>query len=166
MLVPAIYHKEKLEKLFAMHMYDDDMFLYNGFAHCNELPNLKPERGRYSWAIVDGEKVVGYFSYFIDAESDNVWSFGLYSFEKNKIIGLDVYRKMVELVSKHHRIEWRMIGGNPVQRHYDHFLKHFHGSRVILHDVSKDGEGKYRDEYIYEILNKGGQINGCKINMG
>ena len=54
MLVPAIYHKEKLEKLFAMHMYDDDRFLYNGVAHCNEPPNLKPERGRYSWAIVDG----------------------------------------------------------------------------------------------------------------
>jgi hypothetical protein len=66
---------------------------------------------------------------------------------------------MVELVNKHRRIEWRMIGGNPVQRHYDHFIKHFHGSRVVLHDVCKDGEGKYRDEYIYEILNKGEQNN-------
>ena len=156
MLVPAISKKVELEQLFAEHLYDEDMFLYNGYPYCNSIPDLTPKENIYRWAILDKDKVIGYFTYFIETHSDNVCSFGLYSFDKgNPIIGFDVYKKMKELIKNHHRIEWRMIGDNPVQRHYDRFCVRYKGSCSMLHKVVKDKNGKYHNEYIYEI------INGC-----
>lgn len=153
MLIPAIARKAELEQLFAEHIYDDDMFLYNGYPHCNSIPDLTPKENIYRWAIVDSNKVIGYFTYYIETNSDNVCSFGLYSFDKgNPLIGIDVYRKMKELATDHRRIEWRMIGGNPVAKHYDKFMKKMHGRKVMLKNVVKDMHGRYRDEYIYEIV--------------
>ena len=166
MLVPAISKKQELEQLFAEHLYDDDMFLYNGCPHCNMIPELTPKENIYRWAIVEKygyplEKVIGYFTYYIDTSNDNVCSFGFYSFDKgNPRIGIDVYRKMKELAKDHRRIEWRMIGGNPVEKHYDKLCKHFHGNKVILHNVVKDRKGNYHNEAIYEII----KIEGVKFN--
>lgn len=156
MLIPAIARKAELEQLFAEHIYDDDMFLYNGYPHCNSIPDLTPEENLYRWAIVDSNKVIGYFTYYIETNSDNVCSFGLYSFDKgNPLIGIDVYRKMKELAKDHRRIEWRMIGGNPVKKHYDRFLKRMNGRKVMLKEVVKDTHGRYHNEYIYEIVRDG-----------
>ena len=158
MLVPAISKKQELEQLFAEHLYDDDMFLYNGYPHCNMIPELTPKENIYRWAIIEKygyplEKVIGYFTYYIEPNSDNVCSFGLYSFDKgNPLIGIDVYRKMKELVKNHRRVEWRMIGGNPVKKHYDRFMRKMNGRKVLLKKVVKDGHGRYHNEYIYEIV--------------
>lgn len=153
MLVPAIARKAELEQLFAEHIYDDDMFLYNGYPYCNTIPDLSPKENIYRWAIVDGDKLIGYFTYYIETNSDNVCSFGLYSFDKgNPLIGIDVYRLMKALVKIHRRIEWRMIGGNPVKKHYDKFLKRMNGRKVMLKKVVKDMHGRYHNEYIYEIV--------------
>ena len=59
---------------------------------------------------------------------------------------------MERLVSRYRRVEWRMVGGNPVQKHYDRFCEKFGGNRVVLHQVTKDENGNYRDVYIYEIV--------------
>lgn len=153
MLVPAIARKAELEQLFAEHIYDDDMFLYNGYPYCNSIPDFTPKECIYRWAIVDGDGIVGYFTYYIETNSDNVCSFGLYSFDKgNPLIGIDVYRKMKELARDHRRIEWRMIDGNPVKKHYDRFLKKMNGRKVMLKEAVKDARGGYHDEYIYEIV--------------
>lgn len=154
MLIPAIARKDELEKLFALHIYDDDMFLYNGYPYCNKIPDLSPQVEMYKWAIVNKEdEVVGYFTYHIDIQSDNVNWFGLYSFKKDVTIGIDVYRKMKKLIKQHRRIEWRMIGDNPVQKHYDRFINHFGGRKVVLRQTVKDQNGVYHDDYIYEIIN-------------
>ena len=153
MLVPAILRKDELEKLFAEHIYDEDMFMYNGYPHCNQLPNFTPKENEYKWAIVDKEnKVIGYFGYYINSHCDSVCGFGLYSFKRDSIIGIDVYKKMKELIGNYHRIEWRMIGGNPVKKHYDRICKRYNGNMVLLHEVIKDSHGNYHDEYIYEII--------------
>lgn len=80
----------------------------------------------YQYAIVDKEKVIGFLTYRIDIYSNNVYNFGLYSFDKgNYIIGKDLFTKMEELVKKYHRLEWKMIAGNPVKKHYDKFCKKY-----------------------------------------
>lgn len=154
MLKPALLYKEEVENKFAEIMYDDDYFLYTGYAHSHELPNLEPVDGIYQWAIVNSKnEVIGYLSYRIQPETDTAYNFGLYSFSKgNPIIGRDVFEKMEELVKNHRRVEWRVIGGNPVIKHYDKFCKRHSGHKVKLHSVTKDQCGKYRDEYWYEIL--------------
>ena len=158
MLVPAITRKEELTKLFTEHIYDKNIFFFTGYLHANKIPTFELEENIYRWAIIDksyllkSEQTIGYFSYCIDTANDSVYGFSLYSFENNPVIGLSVYRKMEELIKSHHRVEWRMISGNPVQKHYDRFIKRFNGNRVQLHDAIKDGDGIYRDEYIYEIV--------------
>jgi hypothetical protein len=47
-----------------------------------------------------------------------------------------------------------MVGGNPVERSYDRFLKMHNGNKHILKDAVKDKYGKYHDDVIYEIINK------------
>lgn len=156
MLVPAILCKEVLERLFAAHLYDEDMFLYNGCPHYNTIPDLTSTENNeniYRWAIVDKDIVIGYFTYLIQPDIDTVCNFGLYSFKRgDSLIGIDIYRKMKELINTYRRVEWRMIGGNPVQKHYDKFCKRYNGRKVILHKVTRSPGGEYCDEHIYEIL--------------
>lgn len=153
MLIPAIAKKKEIEELFARNLYNDNMFLYVGCGHCNYIPDLKPEDGVYDWAIVDKtDNVVGYFSYRIVTYTESVQHFRLISFASNPIIGIDVYRKMKELVSTYHRIEWCMVGGNPVEAHYDKFCARYGGRKLKLQDATKDSQGMFRDMYIYEII--------------
>lgn len=82
---------------------------------------------------------------------------GLVSFDRgNPIIGNDLYKKLEELVSRFHRIEWRMVGGNPVEKHYDKFCKLHNGKKHILKDSIRDKSGNYHDDIIYEIVKGGG----------
>lgn len=161
MLIPAVAKKSELEALFAEHIYDDDMMLYNGYPYCNKAPDLTPVEDTFKWAIVNAhDEVVGYFTYHIDTHNDTVNWFGLYSFKSDTTIGLDVYAKLKQLLRDHRRVEWRMVGGNPVQPHYDRICKHFGGRKVVLKAAIKDAQGNYRDDYIYEIMgNRGGENN-------
>ena len=61
---------------------------------------------------------------------------------------------MEELARKFHRIEWRMISENPVEKSYDKFCAKHNGTKHILKDVFKDRNCKYRDYIIYEIINE------------
>ena len=45
-----------------------------------------------------------------------------------------------------------MVGGNPVEKHYDKFCKKYHGKKFVLTDAIKDRCGKYHDDIIYEII--------------
>ena len=106
------------------------------------------------FAIVNNVgKLIGYLSYKADYYCSKVYNFGLVSFDRgNPIIGNDLYKKLEELVSHFHRIEWRMVGGNPVEKHYDKFCKLHNGKKHILKDSIKDKNGNYHDDIIYEIV--------------
>lgn len=65
---------------------------------------------------------------------------------------------MDELVQRFHRVEWRMVGGNPVERHYDKFCEKHDGTKHVLRDAVKDEDGNYRNDIIYEIVN-GGELH-------
>ena len=156
MLKPALMYKEKIEKCFAEIMYSEDFFYYVGWAHCHYLPEIKPEDNRYQWAVMDQEKVIGYISYRVNPDVDSVSQFGVISFDKgNPIVGRDLYRIIKNLVKCYRRIEWHMIGGNPIEHNYDRICAKFNGNKVVLHDVCKDNNGIFRDNVIYEILSKG-----------
>ena len=154
MLKPALLYKDILEKKFIEYFYTDEYFFYSGCSTCREPQIIIHQDNCYQWAIVNNkEQVIGYLSYTIQVETDTVFNFGLYSFDKgNIIIGKDVFEKMEELIKDHRRIEWRMLAGNPAKRSYDRFCKKHNGNYVHLHKVCKDTHGIYHDEYIYEIV--------------
>lgn len=187
MLVPAIVYKEEIKKQFAKRMYDEDMFYYQGYAYGHEMTEIEPQDNLYQWAIVGqitekeatiipaaennalkwipykyhyGQKLIGYFSYRINPATDNVYNFGLYSFDKgNALVAHDVFKKMEELIKEHHRVEWRCVGGNPALRGYENFATRIAEEipylKVNIHqmiDVAKDNQGRYHDEYVFEIV--------------
>ena len=151
-LESAMLHKEELEKLFYEHIYDDEMFYYMGCAHANVAPVIRAEENFYQYAIVYDEEVVGYLSYSIMASTNSACNFGLMSFKNCMAIGEALNEVMDGLLRTCRRIEWRMVGGNPVKRTYDRFCERHSGNVVVLHDVTVDKYGNYHDEYIYEIL--------------
>ena len=157
MLRPASLYKNELRKCFLELSYDEDMFYYTGSFE-NSVPEIldSQDGSLYQYAIVDDEdNVIGYFTYRINWYASSASQFGLFSFYKNcSTIGIDVYREIKRIIYQYHihRIEWRMIGGNPVEKHYDKFCSRYNGRKLILKDAIRNKNGKYCDDIIYEIL--------------
>ena len=160
MLEPAIWHKEELEELFKKEIYTEDYFFYAGYTGARELPEIKIADNHNQYVVCDVKengvkKIIGYVAYQVNPVTRSCYNFGLYSFDKKNItIGIDIKNLMTDLIEKYHRIEWRCVGGNPVQKYYDLYCGRIGGNRVCLHDVIMDEEGKYHDEFIYEIMNE------------
>jgi len=153
MLKPAVLYKDKIERKFAQWLYTDELFYYTGYAHANVPPTIEPSDNVYQYAIVNKGDLIGYFSYMIQPETDCVYNFGWYSFDPgNTIVVTDVLRKIEELIKDYRRIEWKMVGGNKVEKYYRRFCEKHNGNCVVLHDVGKDVHGQYRDELIFEIV--------------
>lgn len=156
MLIPAISKKVELLEKFSQELYSDKYFMYCAYAHGHSLPEIKAEDDLYQFAIVNNSgNVVGFLGYRIDPYADNVFNFGLYSFGNGDItVGIDVHRKLEELVKQHRRVEWLVVGGNKVKKNYDRFCIKHGGKIFEYHDEVRDEKGEYHNSYTYEILNK------------
>lgn len=156
MLVPAMLYKDEIKKKFLEYIYTEDMIYYTGYlVNCPPKIDEDNDGSYYQYAIVDNGKLIGYFSYRIDWYSSCADQFGLFSFDRNnRKIGLDVYRELRKIIYDYqiHRLEWRMIGDNPVEKHYDKFCEKYSGKKFVLTDAVKDRFGKYHDDVIYEII--------------
>ena len=134
-------------------LYSDEWFFYSGYEHCHELPDLTPRDNVYQYAIVDSnDKLLGYFSYIIEFD-DTVNKFGLISLtdRASYTLAYDVYYEMEKLIKDHRRVEWRMIGGNKVFKHYYKLCTNYGGYAHRFHSVIKSRWG-YLDEWIFEIV--------------
>lgn len=151
MLVPAILFKDQITSEFQRIYYTEDMMYLTG---CLEQwsPDIStnPEEGKFDFAIVSNDKLIGYLSYRIDYYCSKAYNFGLLSFDRgNPVVGEELFNKMEELTKRLRKIEWRMVGGNPVEKHYDKFCKK-HGGRK--HNM----QNKYSRKQLEELYN-------CKI---
>ena len=157
MLVPAILYKDEIIEKMQNYFYTDDM-MYEVGELDNQVPDIadEPDRETFQYAIVDDkENLIGYLAYHVDWYASCAYNFGLFSFDRgNILIGRDLFSKMEELVHRFHRLEWRMFGGNPVEKSYDNFCKKHNGTKHILKDVTKDRDENYHDHVIYEIINE------------
>ena len=161
MLKPAILFKQELSNKFKQYYYTDDMMFETGCLN-NWNPDIheNPNSETYQYAIVNKDnKIIGYLAYCIDWYSSRAYGFGLFSFERgNSIVGFDLFNEMEKLIHdyKLHRVEWRMVGGNPVEKHYDKFCKLHNGKKHILKDSIRDKNGNivdrnlsYEDAMVY-----------------
>lgn len=159
MLKPAVLYKEEIQTKMLEYNYTEDMMYYSGHLG-NALPSIEADtNGKlYQYAIVTREgRLIGYFTYQIDWYNSCAYNFGLFSFDRNNItIGLDIYKELKKLINDYHlhRVEYRMVSGNPIERHYDKFCQKYHGRKIVLTDVFKDRHRKYHNEFIYEIIFK------------
>lgn len=116
MLEPAYFYKNEIEKNFIKLQGTEEIMFYSG-NYSGYIPEIRKEI-RNQYAITERGKLIGYFTYTFDVYSLCVKDFGLIAFDsKNKRIGLDVYKQIKKLISEYnvHRIEYRMISGNPVE---------------------------------------------------
>ena len=157
MLIPAILKKDEIQEKVREIFYTEDMMFETGGME-NWTPNIveNPDASTFQFAIVNkNNDLLGYFAYCIDWYSSCASRFGLISFDKgNPIVGRDLFREMEKLITEYklHRIEWRMIGGNPIEKHYDKFCNKYNGNKHVLRDVFKNRLGNYHDDVIYEII--------------
>ena len=161
MLVPAILYKDQIEKASKRMMYDDSAFFDSGSVHPSYITIQRDQNDKkvtyFEYAIVDDkEELIGWMRYYISWYSNQLYIAGITNLtgKPNPIIGFDLYKEILRVINTYniHRVEFRMIGGNPVQRTYDKVCTRFKGTRHELHDVYRDRHGEYHDEYIYEIL--------------
>lgn len=147
MLVDAKVCAKELIDLFKVHANNNDMYYFTADKNEKEFSyigtNINTTYERRQYAIYDKNKIVGYFSYcYDDVENElfnfgvrlELFDFGLYSFDKNNpIIGLDIYKEMQKLRKEYGccYVSFYMIKGNPVEKHYDRIIKHFHGRKKI-----------------------------------
>lgn len=155
-IVPAVVYKIELEKLFLKEFYSDNYFYFIGDVHSFPYKIAESnENGKFEYAVVDDEKVVGYIGYTVDFYNSRVCNFGLYSFDEGNLKVPKVLNFiMEELYNRFHRIEFCCIGGNHASRAYDTWTKKHNGTKHVLRDVTKDRYGKYHDSYIYEVINE------------
>ena len=161
MLVPAVLFKDKIEELSKKMMYDDNMFYDSGtvdpYSISIQCDQKDSDSSKFEYAILtrDGE-LIGWFRYYLNWYNRQLYLTGLTNLvgKPNPIIGYDIYHEVMRVtrIYKIHRIEFRMIGGNHVQRAYDKICKRFHGNRFVLKDVFRDRYGEYHDEIIYELI--------------
>ena len=164
MLVPAILYKDKIEEMSKRMMYNDDMFYDSGTVSPYSISIQRDQKAdgdesKFEYAILDrNNELIGWFRYYINWYNRQLYLTGLTNLtgKANPIIGFDLYHEFMRVVShyKIHRIEFRMIGGNHVQRTYDKVCEKLHGNRHVLRDVFRDRLGEYHDEYIYEIITR------------
>lgn len=171
MLVPAVLYKDEIKRKMLEYKYTNDMMYYSGWLG-DSIPNIdddSEDNCTVQYAIVDGDNLIGYFTYMMDWYTSCASYFGLFSFDRgNKIIGLDVRREMKKIIKEYnvHRISWRMVSGNPVERHYDKFCDKYGGKKFVLTDAIRDRAGNYHDDIIYEIIfQKSSIFFKSKINL-
>ena len=83
MLEPAMLHKEAIINGLKKRIYEDEISYYSGW-NGYTIPNIPDEFDGcdYRYAILDGDKVIGYFCYTYDMHSKCLRNFGLYSFDR------------------------------------------------------------------------------------
>ena len=168
MLEPAILYSETLyQKSFSLMKEPERYFYYSGKRKFEPIDisdeNGSEEQTEYHWAIVDkGRRVIGYIGYTIDWYCSFAYNFDLVSFSKDKdkdnnfaVIAAAI-KEVLKMIKENniHRIEFWAVGGNPIIKHYNSFCKKNNGRILILKNRLRDGQGKFHDDYCYEIFLK------------
>lgn len=155
MIKPAILYKDEIIEMFQNNYYTDAM-TYNTGGLYNWCPNIQeePDENTFQFAIVNkDDELLGFITYKVDWYVDKAYNFGMLSKQEgNPLFGKEIFNIMEELVKRHHRIEWSMVGGNPVERSYDKFCSRHGGTKFVFKDSLRDREGNYRNSILYEIV--------------
>ena len=158
MLEPATENIVELEYEFFRNMYSCDNFWCLSTTG-SRIISFDDEPGVYKYAVMDTiygvKSCIGYFSFSADPATRSVNEVTMISFFKGRLSFVrDVYNKLMELMRDYDRIEFSVICGNPVERHYDRFIKKFNGQKFVLHNCEIDDHGRLYDTAIYEILTR------------
>lgn len=156
MLVPAITRKEEIIRAFQSKYYTEDLMFNSGWIGFETINIMDYDNGvTEQWAVIDDEELIGYIAFSYSCHDRRASSFCIMNFDKgNPTFGRDLYKVLNKIIKEYkpHVMEWHMVSGNPVERHYDSFCKRYNGNKYILRDRIMDKKGNWHDDVLYEII--------------
>lgn len=159
MIDNAFKYEERLKDLLFDTWYDPDFQFYN---FCHNTPfSLDKENGDKNWLSFvsvspDRETIHGLFTFYLDRETWGITSVGAANFTKKAMpFGNDLLKLINRFFTYHryNRIEFMMIAGNPIEKHYDRIVERM-GGRIVgtKQQAVRLPDGTLADDKMYEIM--------------
>ena len=177
MLKNGHLYKDQIEQEHYRVWYDDRYkFYFGSYRNTPWFGNENQgDKDMRVFASVDPKyrDVIGMITYHVDRISNGCAQFGIINYyiddaRKQFIFGRDLAQAIDDIFVKfnHHRLEWWVIQGNPIEKSYDKFTKML-GGRVIgvLTDCEKIDD-RYYSSKLYEIMQDDYMKNRHKIMRG
>lgn len=156
MLEPAIKYRDQLEKLQYNIWFNDKYKYWNCSAYYETMKIDEDTWNKHQFVSVLHGKVIGYISYNISRNENNVHTLSIMNFTDNKItFGVDLGHALRDIFEKYHfnKLNFCVVIGNPIEESYDKMIKKY-GGRIVgtYKDDVKLIDGKYCDRKLYEIF--------------
>ena len=157
MLKNARNYEEELQKKMRDTWYNLDYQYYHSSCYHEDI-KLQDE-SRYDFVSVnDKDEVIGFFSYRINRDVNDVRQFGAVNFDlhtNSLTFARDMDQAVDDIFNKYHfnRMEWYCVDGNPVLESYKNFCDK-HGGTIVAHEHEcvRTLDGELRDSWGFEIL--------------
>lgn len=155
--------KDEIKKEHLRVWYDEQYQYY--FGSYNNSPWFDDEdKGDFNtrvFASLDPKdnSVIGMISYHIDRVANNVTQFAVINYHiddirKKVIYGRDVAQVIDDIFVRfnHHKMEWFVIQGNPIEKSYDRLCEQL-GGRIIgtITDATVIN-GRFHNDKMYELM--------------
>lgn len=164
----GLYENELLEE-FERIKYTEKMALCTAGVRSLK-PKLYDATGKHHCLVsVDKKsgKLIGYISYdckWYESVADNLF---IVSFRKTRYeFALDLAKVIRCIFFKYNmrKIEFKVVSGNPVDRHYQSFVKRMGGVEAGRYkDSVRLPDGTYHDVIMYEVFNP--RLTGKKVKI-
>ena len=156
MLKQAILYEGELRYKMIETWYDEKYKYLSGL-YCDIDQMQTSTKDTHQFVSVNADdKVIGFISYNIDRNTNNVYNLGIVNFTNEKItFGADLQQAISDIFEKFnfHKLSFFVLIGNPIEKQYDKLVKKYHGRIIgIVKEEMKCFDGKYYDVKLYEIL--------------
>jgi len=157
MLKPARNYRVELEHNLRDTWYDERYKFYHSDSYRGDF-NLEDDNRWFFVSVDERDNVIGYISFVVDRDANQVRSVGAISFQLgNLIFAKDLIYLVDDIFTKYHfnRLEWCCVSGNPVLPTYIRWCTKHGGQQVAHeHECVRTIDGVVRDSFTFEILAK------------
>lgn len=157
MLKPAIVAENRINSMFADLIWFTEKGNYFNAYRANCLLDINNNNATmHQFVSVDTDyTILGYMEYNIDYYTSVVSDIRIVSFETTATFGRDLMQMIDDIFTKYNinKIEFEMVGGNPVERHYRKFIDVYHGREIGVYKQSiRFPNGEYHDSVMFEMF--------------
>lgn len=157
MLGFAIDHEYNLAELYRTTWLNDKYKFFNSNSAAYKLEIADSTYYQHQFVSFENQTkdIIGLIGYYIDREINAVSGIYVMNFGGNDFLfAKDLNTALKDIFEKYNfnKINFTVIIGNPVEKHYDRFIKKYGGRIIgIRKDDVKLYDGQYYDRKVYEI---------------
>lgn len=156
MIKPAIIFEDELKNKFRNIWFNDFYKYYDFGTYYEDIELAKDTWKTHQFVSIDKtDNIIGYISYDINRQTNNVYNFGVISFEPfNLTFGKDLHKVIDDIFNKFnfHKLSFFVCTKNPIKSYYDRMIKKHNGRFVgIQYNEVKLVDNKLYDVALYEL---------------